>query len=106
VLRNMRGGFDVVRPNEIVDILGAELKEVDANLQRRLGIRSGLQVVKLKDGKLKEQGVKEGFIITRVNRTNVSTAEELYQMLSTLSGGVLVEGVYPNGLVAYYAIGL
>lgn len=105
-LRNMRGGFDVVRPNEIVDVLGAELKEVDNNLRRRLGISNGLQVNKLKDGKLKEGGVKEGFIITRVNRTNVTTVQELHQMLQGLSGGVLIEGVYPNGLVAYYAIGL
>lgn len=105
-LRNMRGGFDVVRPNEIVDVLGAELKEVDNTIRRRLGISNGLQVNKLKDGKLKEGGVKEGFIITRVNRTNVTTVEELHQMLQGLSGGVLIEGVYPNGLVAYYAIGL
>ncbi|MDX9847403.1 MAG: Do family serine endopeptidase [Tenuifilaceae bacterium] len=106
VLRNMRGGFEVVKSDEIVDVLGAELKEIDANLMRRLGIRNGLQVIKLKDGKLKEQGVKEGFIITRVNRTSVTTVQELYQSLSTLSGGVLIEGVYPNGLVAYYAIGI
>lgn len=105
-LRNMRGGFEVVKSSEVVDVLGAELKAIDANMQRRLGIRDGLQVVELKDGKLKEQGVKEGFIITRVNRTSVTTPEELYQLLSTLSGGVLIEGIYPNGLVAYYAIGL
>jgi Do/DeqQ family serine protease len=105
-LRNMRGGFEVVKSSEVVNVLGAELKAIDANMQRRLGIRNGLQVVELKDGKLKEQGVKEGFIITRVNRTNVTTPEELYQLLSTLSGGVLIEGIYPNGLVAYYAIGL
>ena len=50
--------------------------------------------------------IKEGFIITRVNRTSVTSVQELYQTLSTLSGGVLIEGVYPNGLVAYYAIGI
>ena len=67
---------------------------------------NGLQVTKLKDGKLKEGGVKEGFIITRVNRTNVTSIQELHQTLQGLSGGVLIEGVYPNGLVAYYAVGL
>ncbi len=105
-LRNMRGGFEVVKPNEIIDILGAELKVVDNSLRRRLGISNGLQVTKLKDGKLKEGGVKEGFIITRVNRTNVTSIQELHQTLQGLSGGVLIEGVYPNGLVAYYAVGL
>lgn len=106
VLRNMKGGFDVVKPDEIVDVLGAEIKEIDLSLKQKLGITNGLQIVNLKDGKLKKQGVKEGFIITRVNQKDVKTVQELYQTLSTLSGGVLIEGVYPNGLVAYYAIGL
>ncbi len=106
VLRNMRGGFEVVKSSEIVDVLGAELEEIDVELKQKLGIRNGVQIVKLKDGKLKEQGVKKGFIITSVNRVKVTSVKELYQQLSTLSGGVLIEGVYPNGLVAYYAIGL
>jgi Do/DeqQ family serine protease len=105
-LRNMKGGFEIVRSSEINNLLGAELKEIDNTLKRRLSISNGLQITKLKDGKLKEKGVKEGFIITRVNRNSVTTVQELHQMLSTISGGVLIEGVYPNGLVAYYAIGL
>ncbi|HPF94162.1 MAG TPA: PDZ domain-containing protein, partial [Tenuifilaceae bacterium] len=105
-LRNMRGGFEIVRSDEIADALGAELQEADAKTLSKLGIQHGVQVVKLKNGKLKDQGVKEGFIITRINRNSVKTVKELSQMLQSLSGGVLIEGVYPNGMVAYYAIGL
>lgn len=105
-LRNMKGGFEIVRSDEIVEILGAEIQEVDASLKRSLGITNGLQVTKLKEGKLKDGGIKEGFIITRVNRNDVTSVQELYQTLQSISGGVLIEGVYPNGLVAYYAIGM
>ncbi|HCY00182.1 MAG TPA: deoxyribonuclease HsdR [Bacteroidales bacterium] len=105
-LRNMRGDFEIVRSNEIAEVLGAELREADTNTLRKLGIKSGIQVVKLKEGKLKEGGVKDGFIITRINRQNVANVKELNQMLQSVSGGVLVEGVYPNGMVAYYAIGM
>ena len=105
-LRNMRGGFEIVRSDEVAEALGAELQEADAKTLSKLGIQHGIQVVKLTNGKLKDQGVKEGFIITRINRNSVKTVEELSQMLQSLSGGVLIEGVYPNGMVAYYAIGL
>jgi len=105
-LRNMRGGFEIVRSDEVAEALGAELQEADAKMLSKLGIQHGIQVVKLTNGKLKDQGVKEGFIITRINRNSVKTVEELSQMLQSLSGGVLIEGVYPNGMVAYYAIGL
>lgn len=105
-LRNMKGGFEIVRSDEIVEILGAEIKEIDNSLKRSLGLSNGLQVMKLNSGKLKEGGIREGFIITRVNRNEVTTVQELYQTLQSLSGGVLIEGVYPNGLVAYYAIGM
>ncbi|MFP4557832.1 MAG: Do family serine endopeptidase [Bacteroidales bacterium] len=105
-LRNMKGGFEIVRSSEIIEALGAELKEVDSNLMRKLGINHGIQIVDLKDGKLKEGGVEEGFIITRINRNNVKNVEDVPQILQNVSGGVLIEGVYPNGLVAYYAIGM
>ncbi len=106
ILRNMRGGFEIVKSNEILLPLGADFKDVEVRLRRNLGITGGVQVAKLTDGKLKEVGVKEGFIITRVNRNNVSSIDDLKQVFENLSGGVLIEGVYPNGLVAYYAIGL
>ncbi len=105
-LRNMKGNFEVVRADEITETLGAELVEADSELLRSLGLRNGVQVVKLNAGKLKEGVVREGFIITRINRASVVTVKELNQMLRTISGGVLIEGVYPNGNVAYYAIGL
>jgi len=106
VLRNMKGGFEIVRSSEIIEALGAEFKEVDKNLMRKLGINNGVQIVNLNEGKLEEGGVKEGFIITRINRNSVKSVRDVSQILQNASGGVLIEGVYPNGLVAYYAIGM
>ncbi len=106
VLRNTKGGFEVVKADQVLEVLGAEFEEIDPDLKRKLGIRDGIQITSIKKGKLQEQGVKKGFIVTRVNRTRVSTVKDLHQMFTNLSGGVLIEGVYPNGVVAYYAIGL
>lgn len=105
-LRNMKGGFETVMPNTLLEPLGAEFKEIDNNLKKSLGINGGLQIVKLKDGKLKDGGIKEGYIIVRFDKETINSVNDLKSVLERSSGGVLVEGVYPNGIVAYYAIGL
>jgi S1-C subfamily serine protease len=106
VLRNRKGGFEIVRSNEILNPLGADFKDVDSSLRRKLGINGGIQVVKVREGKLKQGGVREGFIITRVNRNPVNSVTDLAKTIDNISGPILVEGVYPNGTVAYYAIGM
>ncbi len=105
-LRNLKGGLDLVKTNDILSSLGAEFKEVTDKQKSDLGIRYGLQIVDIRDGKLKEGGIKKGFIITRMNRTPIRNIDDLKRVLSISSGGVLIEGVYPNGVVAYYAIGV
>ncbi len=106
VLRNRKGGFEIVRTNEILKALGADFKDVDNNLRRRLGINGGAQIIKISEGKLKEAGIRENFIITKVNRNPVNSVTELAKQIDNISGAVLIEGVYPNGTVAYFAIGM
>lgn len=105
-LRNMKGDFEIIQSDEILEVLGASFREVDEEIMKKLSISHGVQIHKLKDGKLKNQGIKEGFIITQINRMNISSVKELTHMLQNESGGVLIEGVYPNGQIAYYAVGL
>ncbi len=109
ILRNRAGSTDLVKPddNSTVNMLGATLGEIDANTKRSLRIKSGVQVKSLQNGKLASQGVKQGYIITRINRTPVNTPSDVSKVLSTAGNeAVLIEGIYPNGMVAYYAIGM
>jgi len=73
---------------------------------KRLNIDNGLRVSKLGAGKLRNSGIREGFIITTVDKNKVSSPEELKQILDNKKGGILIEGVYPNGSRAYYAFGM
>ena len=52
-------------------------------------------------------GITKGFIVTSINKRSISDVEALSTLLSQLpkDDGVLVEGVYPNGVKAYYGIG-
>jgi serine protease Do len=103
-LRNMKGGTGIVK--NTMNVLGAELDKVDQNLKENLNIRGGLLVTKIHEGKLKEAGIEEGFIITHVNKRSVNSIQDIKDVLKLSKGGVLIEGVYKNGDEAYYVFGL
>lgn len=88
------------------ETLGATFETVAPEDMKRLNISNGLRVSKLEAGKLRNSGIREGFIITTVDKNKVSTPEELKKILDNKKGGILIEGVYPNGSRAYYAFGM
>ena len=106
-LRNRNGDTEMVsKETEVLVQLGADLQPLSSENSKRLGIRSGLQVKNLSTGKLKGAGIKEGFIITRVDRKAVQSSKDVMSALNKKDGGVLIEGIYPNGLTAYYGFGM
>ena len=89
-----------------ISSLGAEFEEVTAEELTRLKINSGVKIAKLQQGKLANVGLKEGFIITSVDKKKITTSSDIKNILEHKTGGVLIEGVYPNGTRAYYGFGL
>jgi serine protease Do len=95
-----------VEPGIVKSTLGADLTTATKEELKKLKLENGVKVVKLNDGKFKDAGVKEGFIIISVDKKKVSTPEEIIQLLErNHQSGVLLEGVYPNGDKKYYGIG-
>ena len=105
-LRNLQGDTKVVKTGTYDTILGAKVVELDNDEKAKLGLKYGVKIAELQTGKLKSEGVKEGFIITQVNNKPVYTVTELDKIIKSVKGGVYIEGIYPNGVVAYYAFGL
>lgn len=109
VLRNRFGNTDLMKKefnSEALLALGAQLSEVSEKDRNRLRIANGVQVKELDKGKLREAGMREGFIITRVDKNPVTSPTELKQLLENKQGGVLIEGIYPNGVRGYYGVGM
>lgn len=108
VLKNKYGNTDLVdnKENLLTESLGATFEPVSDKMKSRLGLNYGLQVMELNSGKLMKAGVKKGFIIVRADGKKVSSQEELASSLKGKQGGVLLEGLYPNGRKAYYGIGI
>ena len=108
VLKNKNGNTDVVKKEktEIVSALGATFEPVSISEMKKINIQNGLRINKLNAGKLLNAGIKEGFIITNIDKKKITTIEDLKLALENKKGGVLIEGVYPNGMRAYYGFGM
>ncbi len=110
-LKNKNNNTDLLTKEDEVEIdvteaLGATLSPVDAVDLQRLGIRSGVEISKLNAGTLRNSGIKQGFVVTMLDKTPISSPEQLKELLETKKGGTLIEGVYANGQRAYYALPL
>ncbi len=105
ILKNRNNKVTMERV-ENIELLGAKFKPVPKNILKQFGVSSGLEISELNPGKLRLKGVKEGFIITKVNQERVASVADLKRIINKSNGGVLIEGFYLNGKVAYYAIGL
>ncbi len=86
--------------------LGAEFQAPNAEELKALNLKNGVKVTTINGGKFRSSGIHEGFIIISVDQIPITDAAQLERILSNKKGGVLVEGVYPNGTRAYYGLGL
>ena len=105
VLRNQEGETQPVKKGDkdVLSILGVDLREVDQETARELGIDGGIQITKLKNGKLqRETDVREGFIITSMNGREVRSVDDFVKRLEKAEGGVFLEGVYEQYPGKYY----
>jgi Do/DeqQ family serine protease len=105
-LKNTKGNTSIVK--ESFSLLGAEFGDISNKDRERLNIEQGVQILKITSGKLKNVGVRAGFIITDVNKISVGSVEDIKRIISQSSDNkpVLIEGVYPDGKWTYYVFNL
>ena len=104
ILRNRHGNTELLKTNEN-SIMGANLSNLENSELQKLKIRNGVEVLEIVEGKFKDAGIKKGFIIKRINHSAVYEIEDVFFILNSTNGGVFIEGIYPNGVAAYYAFG-
>lgn len=110
-LKNKDGKAEVAKADrkEIFDMLGAEFTDLTDKEKKAAKVTEGVKVKTVfAGGKLKTQtDMKDGFIITKVDKQPIKTTKELATLLEKKSGGVMLEGVYEDLPGTYYfAIGL
>lgn len=105
-LRNKDGDTKIVKNEEPLSLLGGTFENASQEDKSSLRIRGGVKVSRLMAGKLKSAGIQEGFIITSIDKKPINSKDDLESALKSKQGGVLIEGVYPNGMKAYYGFGI
>lgn len=109
-LTNQKGTIETASKGsgDILFKLGIETEAISTEEAQSLGVAGGVRVRHIGNGTIKrETDMREGFIITKIDKTEVSSPETLAQLLKSKEGGVLVEGHYPQSQsITYYAFGL
>ncbi len=83
--------------------LGVHFKVLSKEEAHKYGIDGGLAVDKIGPGAIRKQtDIREGFVITRVDRQRVRSLDELEKVLAQREGGILLEGIYPGQTGTYY----
>jgi serine protease Do len=77
-----------------------------ASIRNLLNQPHGIQVISLSEGPLKDAGIRKGYIITRINGEDITETEQIRNAFESGEGGLLVEGIYPNGKTAYYGVAI
>ena len=89
-----------------VAFYGAYIKEAPREVLEDLGLRNGVQIVELGQGKLMDAGAREGFIILYVNDQPVKTPQDVINIVKKSKRSVFVEGITPSGRSGYFGFGL
>ena len=99
-LKNEQGNTKVVK-NADTDVLGADFRPITDAQKKQLEINYGLEVIKVKGGKMKEAGVPKGFIIQRVNDEPMRSFDDLQNAVKEANNSkdqmLVIRGIFPTG---------
>lgn len=87
---------------------GVTLGKLPQALRDTLNLRGGAMVTHMGSGSWRQQGLKEGFIVLRVDGQPIRNAQDVFEAARVArkaqQDGMLIEGMYANGKRAYAGI--
>ena len=81
-LRNIQGGTEIMEEMDM-DLFGAQLKPLSDENKRQLALSYGLEVVAVKNGKMKDAGIQKGMILQKANDKELRTVEDFEEAVRT-----------------------
>jgi Do/DeqQ family serine protease len=100
VLKNKEGNEEAVKREERTGYasLGVELQDVDPKELKTLELANGVKIKALNRGKLAQTGIREGFIVTKINDKPVKSVKEFNEVMKSKKAGdlVILTGTYAD----------
>jgi serine protease Do len=95
-LRNNTGTVDVVK-NSVFDKLGADIITLPKKDATTLKVKGGVIVKSISEkGLFSKTRMEEGFVILKVNGTEVMSVDDFRKALDAAGGSAKLEGIYPG----------
>lgn len=111
-LFNNQGSTGLIQAANVMN-LGCAFKKLSDETKRDLKISAGVQVTGLKDGRFKDAGIKDGFVILDINNARVNSTEDVEKVYNSIMKSsdeydkvMFITGIYPTGRKMYYAVDL
>lgn len=104
-LTNTEGNFDIIKNEAVTSSkLGADFEPIGKREKDRLNVSSGVRISNINgNGYVRRLGLRDGFIITHINKVAVATPEACIDLLENMRGQVIVEGIDQSGRKAVYS---
>ncbi len=97
-LLNREGNTAIMRKGTVSsESLGADFQAIPKLERDKLGIRNGIRISNIRNGKIANIGLNEGFILIALNKKEYERPEDLIKDFEQVRGQVVMEGIMPNG---------
>jgi serine protease Do len=97
-LLNREGTTAIMKKGTVSsDVLGADFQPLPKIEKDKLGVANAYRISNIRQGRIANMGIQEGFIITSLNRKSYENVEDLIKALESIRGQVVIEGIFANG---------
>ena len=109
-LRNSNGNTGLTRSGEVTELGAAFVNLTDAEKEQHQ-LSHGVVVKGLEDGRFRDAGIREGFIILTINGNKISTPEDIEKIYKNIMSSsedkvMFIKGISPTGKQGFYAVPL
>ena len=107
-LKNLDNEVRIVKRDDAYSIDGASFRNPTKEELKKYEVDGGVIIENIGNGKWKDVGIRDGFMITSISKRPVKDVNELRALLRNSSGdgGILIKGKYPDkDDYSYYGMG-
>ena len=108
MLLNIHGTTDLLKrqTGNTFEMYGAKFEQLSADMLRKMNLSHGIEVVQTGNSFLAQIGIRNGFVITEINKKSVGNKKDI-EKIRYLKGKVIIEGYYKdNDRKLYYIVEL
>lgn len=104
LLTNTEGTTEVLK-NEAVHSakLGADFEPISKLEKDKFKVSGGVRIINIGAGYMARLGLRDGYIITHINKTPITTPAEAIDILENIRGNISIEGLDQNGRKSYFS---